>query len=160
MKDSYSQAEMNYNDCTAPPIFAFFAWMYPATFLKVHTKFDNRLQANNHWIQCRDIFSKSTCFISETGDTTPTKIGMHVLDINLYLHKYFELIPIDWIFPWPWTIVHAPNSLHDNVTSMSHNPLWLHLVLPTSLNIFTSQWLYEYNYTDCASDNHCSINVY
>ena len=44
-------------------------------------------------------------------------------------------------------------SLHDNATSMSHNPLWLHLVLPTSLNIFTSQWLYEYNYTDCASDN-------
>ena len=36
MKDSYSQAEMHYNDCAAPPIFAFFAWMYPsATFLKV-----------------------------------------------------------------------------------------------------------------------------
>ena len=49
MKDSYSQAEMHYNDCTAPPIFAFFARMYPsATFLKVHTKYDNRLQASNH----------------------------------------------------------------------------------------------------------------
>ena len=51
-------------------------------------------------------------------------------------------------------------SLHDNATSMSHNPLWLHLILPTSLNIFTSRWLYEYNYTDCTSNNHCSINVY
>ena len=49
MKDSYNQAEMHYNDCTSPPIFAFFAWMYPsAKFLKVHAKFDNKLQASNH----------------------------------------------------------------------------------------------------------------
>ena len=28
---------MHYNVCTAPPIFAFFAWMYPSTtFLKLH----------------------------------------------------------------------------------------------------------------------------
>ena len=33
--------------------------------------------------------------ISETGETTPTKIGVHVLDINLYLHEFFESIPID-----------------------------------------------------------------
>ena len=36
--------------------------------------------------------------ISETGEATPTKIGVHALDINPYLHKFFELIPIDQIF--------------------------------------------------------------
>ena len=34
-------------------------------------------------------------FISETRETTPTKVGVHALDINLYLHKFFEPIPID-----------------------------------------------------------------
>ena len=33
--------------------------------------------------------------ISETGEGTPMKIGVHAFDINLYLHKFFELIPID-----------------------------------------------------------------
>ena len=33
--------------------------------------------------------------ISETGETTPTKIGVYVLHINSYLHEFFELIPID-----------------------------------------------------------------
>ena len=33
--------------------------------------------------------------ISETGGTTPTKIGVYELDINPYLHEFFELIPID-----------------------------------------------------------------
>ena len=33
--------------------------------------------------------------ISEIGDTTPTKIGVHELDINIYLHEFFEPIPID-----------------------------------------------------------------
>ena len=33
--------------------------------------------------------------ISETGEVTPTKIGVHVCYINLDLHKFFELIPID-----------------------------------------------------------------
>ena len=31
--------------------------------------------------------------ISETGEATPTKIGVHVCYINAYLHKFFELIP-------------------------------------------------------------------
>ena len=35
------------------------------------------------------------CSISETRETTPTKIGVHALDINPYLNKFFELIPID-----------------------------------------------------------------
>ena len=33
--------------------------------------------------------------ISETGETTPTKIGVHELDINPYMHEFFEPIPID-----------------------------------------------------------------
>ena len=33
--------------------------------------------------------------ISETGKVTPTKIGVHELDINPYLHEFFEPIPID-----------------------------------------------------------------
>ena len=33
--------------------------------------------------------------ISETGVVIPTKIGVHVCDINPYLHEFFEPIPID-----------------------------------------------------------------
>ena len=33
--------------------------------------------------------------ISKTGEVTPTKIGVHVLDINDYLHEFFEPIPIN-----------------------------------------------------------------
>ena len=34
-------------------------------------------------------------FISETEETTPTKIGVNELDINPYLYEFFEPIPID-----------------------------------------------------------------
>ena len=33
--------------------------------------------------------------ISETGKTTPTKIGVNELDINPYMHEFFEPIQID-----------------------------------------------------------------
>ena len=33
--------------------------------------------------------------ISETGETTPTKIGVNELDINAYLHEFFEPIQIN-----------------------------------------------------------------
>ena len=33
--------------------------------------------------------------ISETEKTAPTKIGVYALDVNPYLHEFFELIPID-----------------------------------------------------------------
>ena len=39
------------------------------------------------------IFESSN--ISETGEVTPTKIGVNVCYINTYLHDFFELIPID-----------------------------------------------------------------
>ena len=39
------------------------------------------------------VFESSS--ISETGETTPTKIGVHALDINPYLNEFFEPIPID-----------------------------------------------------------------
>ena len=35
------------------------------------------------------------CGISETGETTPTKINVHACYINTYLHEFFESIPID-----------------------------------------------------------------
>ena len=33
--------------------------------------------------------------ISETGEVTPTKIGVHELDVNPCLHEFFEPILID-----------------------------------------------------------------
>ena len=33
--------------------------------------------------------------ISETVKTTPTKIGVNACYINVYMHEFFELIPID-----------------------------------------------------------------
>ena len=33
--------------------------------------------------------------ISETKEVTPTKIGVHVCYINIYMHDFFEPIPID-----------------------------------------------------------------
>ena len=33
--------------------------------------------------------------ISETGDATPTKIGVHAFYIHPYLHEFFEPIPIN-----------------------------------------------------------------
>ena len=33
--------------------------------------------------------------ISESGETTPTKIGVHACYINAYLHEFLEPIPID-----------------------------------------------------------------
>ena len=33
--------------------------------------------------------------ISETEKVTPIKTGVHARDINPYLHKFFEPIPID-----------------------------------------------------------------
>ena len=39
------------------------------------------------------VFESSNIFESEKG--MPTKIGVHALDINPYLHEIFEPIPID-----------------------------------------------------------------
>ena len=33
--------------------------------------------------------------ISETGEVKPTKIGVHLCYISIYLHDFFELIPIN-----------------------------------------------------------------
>ena len=33
--------------------------------------------------------------ISETGESTSTKISFHAFDIKLYLHDFFEPIPND-----------------------------------------------------------------
>ena len=39
------------------------------------------------------IFESSS--ISETKIATPTKIGVHACHMNIYLHEFFEPIPID-----------------------------------------------------------------
>ena len=36
--------------------------------------------------------------ISKTEEGIPTKIGVHACDINAYLHGFFELIAINYIF--------------------------------------------------------------
>ena len=36
--------------------------------------------------------------ISETGETTPTKTGVHARDIDPYLHEFIEPIPIRLTF--------------------------------------------------------------
>ena len=33
--------------------------------------------------------------ISETKEVTPTKIGVHAFHMSLYLHEFFEPIPIN-----------------------------------------------------------------
>ena len=33
--------------------------------------------------------------ISKTGEAMPIKIGVHALDINPYLHEFFDPIPSD-----------------------------------------------------------------
>ena len=60
--------------------------------------------------------------ISETGEAPPTKIGVHASDINLYLHEFFEPIPINKFFDEPWTI-YSPWSEREN---------WLFLKVPVS----------------------------
>ena len=40
-----------------------------------------------------DIFESTK--ISETGVVTPAKIGVYVCYINLFMHEFFEPIPID-----------------------------------------------------------------
>ena len=49
---------------------------------------DHRLQRGN-----LVVFESSS--ISESQKTTPTKIGVYACYINLYLHEFFEPIPID-----------------------------------------------------------------
>ena len=33
--------------------------------------------------------------ISETGEVTPTKIGVHACDISPYMYEFFEPVPIN-----------------------------------------------------------------
>ena len=40
-------------------------------------------------------FLKVHVAVSPKPEAPPTKIGVHAFDINLYLHEFFEPIPID-----------------------------------------------------------------
>ena len=41
---------------------------------------------------------------SETGEATPTKVGVHAYFVNIYLHEFFKPIPFDSIFRPPCTM--------------------------------------------------------
>ena len=45
------------------------------------------------WKGILAVFERSN--ISEIGEATPTKIGVHACHMNIYLHEFFESIPID-----------------------------------------------------------------
>ena len=54
---------------------------------------------DDHGLYCMVRKGKLAVFessnISENGEATPTKFGVHTFDINPYLHEFFELILID-----------------------------------------------------------------
>ena len=47
------------------------------------------------WVERKNWPFLKGSHISETGEVTPTEIGVHARDINPYLHEFFEPIPID-----------------------------------------------------------------
>ena len=49
--------------------------------------------------------------ISEVKEAMPTKSGVHVFDINPYLHEFFELILFDsnFLIPMDYTMVRKEN---------------------------------------------------
>ena len=53
--------------------------------------------------------------ISKTGAAMPTKIGVHALDINPYLHEFIDLILFDSIFSLPWTIPWSEREIWPNL---------------------------------------------
>ena len=83
--------------------------------------------------------------ISETGETTPTKIGVHTFDINPYLHEFFEpilfLTPMDYS-PWSegkfWSFLKQAKRSHNSRTEE---------VTPTKIGLHAFQvnlYLYEF----------------
>ena len=55
---------------------------------------------------CRFEDKQKMSKISKTGEATPTKIGLHAFQVNLYLHEFFE--PILFFDPHGLYIVHGP----------------------------------------------------
>ena len=59
----------------------------------------NILMTMDYYIQSMVRKGKLAIFegsnISKTREVTPTKIGVYVCHMGLYLHKFFEPIPID-----------------------------------------------------------------
>ena len=64
------------------------------------------------------IFESSN--ISKTKEATPTKIGVHAPDINLYLHEFFALIlffdPHELYSPKFWPFLKASKRSHNSET--------------------------------------------
>ena len=86
--------------------------------------------------------------ISEIKEATPTIIDVHVRYINAYLHKFFELIPIDLIFlmtmdysPWSereiWPFLKVPISLKPE-RSLPPKLVYMHVTsTPTCINFLS-----------------------
>ena len=67
--------------------------------------------------------------IFETGEATPTKIGLHVFHINLYLHEYFE--PILFLTPWTLrTAISIPVIAFVHVKSLTKAEIYTKTILP------------------------------
>ena len=47
------------------------------------------------WVEGEKMVVFESDNISETGEVTPTKIGVNVCYINIYLHDFFEPISIN-----------------------------------------------------------------
>ena len=72
---------------------------------------------------------------------TALKASASFLEVGAIVQDSSIIIMIAYYNYLLITILMLLGSLHDRVPSMNNNLLWLHRVLPTSLNIFMSQWL-------------------
>ena len=67
--------------------------------------------------------------ISETKEVTPTKIGLHAFQVNLYSHEFFELI-----------LFFDPHGLSVPLNAFVSLPLYAFLVTPTLCLHFLSSF--------------------
>ena len=79
---------MHYTSYCGVPEYAFWLWGISSIGLKI-LKSDKRYR-----VKLANINTKGSN-ISETREAKPIKIGVQAFDINLYLHEFFEPIPID-----------------------------------------------------------------
>ena len=84
--------------------------------------------------------------ICETGEATPTKIGVHTCDINTYLHKFFE--------PILFVLVSPSGHHHYTIRQLNEDLLLLlgntNQSLDSGCQNLTSQFYYKIIYTSAA----------
>ena len=90
------------------------------------------------------VFESSNIF--ETGEATPTKIGVHVHDINHYLHEFFEPIPINKFFDDHGLYMYSPCSKGNLAVFESSNISETGEATPTKIGVHAldiSPYLHE-----------------